>query len=118
MDDKPTSIWTSRMYCSEIPRYNRQGTIFFNFYPHPLAVKMCGAKEICEVEVTLTEESIDCYWGWWGKGSQRFEHVYPRKFMVEMCFPYGTDIEIEKGKGNLVPVKITKIGIAELKLND
>lgn len=65
-----------------------------------------AAKPIIQVEVSEGQDTPGSYWGWWDAGEQRFGIVWYRKFLVEMCFPYGTKAEEERGKGKLLPVNI------------
>ena len=69
--------------------------------------------EVYEVMVEEGPDEPDSYWGWWSAGDPsrdirpRFNHVYYHRDLVEMCFPYGTAAEAERGRGILVPVRVT-----------
>lgn len=68
---------------------------------------MCGDAPIVPVTVRELESGPDdSYWGWWEHAHERFDLVYPRRFLLEMCFAYGSRVEIEKGRGLMVPVEI------------
>lgn len=48
------------------------------------------------------------YWGWLDTGSDRLSLVWPQYFLLNMCFPYGTDSSEEAGKGKAYRLKIIK----------
>jgi hypothetical protein len=43
------------------------------------------------------------------KDDSGYTMIYPKKLLLEMCFPYGTKPEIESGKGNIVELIIEEI---------
>jgi len=43
-------------------------------------------------------------WAWWDNEREKFAYIYDSKKKVDMCFPYGSQHEIKKGKGKLVEV--------------
>ena len=78
-----------------------------------------GDDVIYQVVVTPFEGPEDeaLYWGWWdlhgvgGAKRQKFMFVHYAKGLVEMCFPYGTEIAEEHGEGKLMPVQVEEIRI-------
>lgn len=98
----------SKMYCG---KDINQKVSYWHFYHNPLSVKVCGHKknEIIEVLVQESEESSECYWGWWDNKEQKFNFVYPKKCLVTMCFPYSIEVYENRGDGKLLPVKILEI---------
>lgn len=113
MDTAPTT-----MFCEECP-HHLGGTYLAHFFSNTLGVKMCRADTddstpILEVRVSEGTDTKDSYWGWWNEEAQRFMFIFPRKFLVEMCFPYGTRIEEEQGLGKLLPVNVEIIGKVEI----
>lgn len=97
----------SDLFCQVMERHD-QGTYFSHFMANAEVTRLYDAKrKVYAAIVEMTEETPDCYWGWWNKERQCFTHIYPWKGGVEMCFPYGTKPEAERGKGCLLPVKIT-----------
>lgn len=103
------------LYCTESK--NAKGGKYLNyFYPNTVAVRFCGeGNPIYKVEVKEGKEQQVGYWAWWDEKDKEFCHVYSAKFLVEMCFPYGTKIEEERGNGKLVPVDITILEEVENK---
>jgi hypothetical protein len=45
-------------------------------------------------------------WAWWGKETQGFRHVYPRRGIVEMCSPDGFKEKTARGEGRIVQVMV------------
>jgi hypothetical protein len=106
---KPTTL-----YCVEQPLHGGRGTWYAHFYPHPGLTASCVGKEarVLEAVVSEGEEQEGCYWAWWDSHGQRFMFVYPRRFLVEMCFPYGPRVEEQKDRGRLLPVDVRSVGEA------
>lgn len=106
---------STRLFCAEIPDEHRGGTYYSHFFPSTLGVKMCQDDRrpypVFEVLVTETEEypNLDTYWGWWDQERQMFNIVFVKKLLVEVCFPYGSKAEEDRGRGKLLPVNITVI---------
>ena len=61
--------------------------------------------KLLKVKVTEGTDSAG-YWGWWDSERKQWEYVYIKKFLVEMCFPYGAVAEESRGRGFLRPVNI------------
>ena len=89
---------------------------FFHFYLHTDLVKMCGHDEVFRVKVTEVElipnvseqldKSAEGYFGWWDDEKQEFQFVAPNLHCVEICFPYGSKAEAERGRGNVYRVNV------------
>ena len=45
-------------------------------------------------------------WAWWDTKDKEFQFVFAFRGAVEMCFPYGTKIEEELGRGKLLAVTV------------
>lgn len=102
------SEYRSTLYCQESPRRDG-GTYFDHFAPHPEVSRLySGHLPVYEAVVEQIEETPGCYWAWWDDKAGKFTHVYYWRGGVEMCFPYGTEPEIDRGKGLLMPVKVTR----------
>ena len=67
---------------------------------------MCGCDEAFHVRVTENDDPDSKFWGWWSNERNEFRHVYPGKVLVEICFPYGTDIMEKHGEGKLTGVDV------------
>jgi hypothetical protein len=94
------------MYATQLPRHNG-GTYLSGFaHSEPLA-KLFFGKPVEQVVVRdLHEGEASEYWAWWDARNGRFDYVFLSRWGVEMCFPYGTRIESEKGNGEVVNVTI------------
>lgn len=101
------------MFCG-LPNSHKDGKPYmFHFYRNALAVKMCMGKPnefpTLKVEVTLSDDFDQTpgkYWGWWDIERQEWCFVFPSRFQVDMCFPYGAKAEEDRGRGKLLPVNI------------
>jgi hypothetical protein len=84
-----------------------------HFYPHPGVVRMCGVKRVFKVLVEEDQSgSEDPYWGWWDNDKQMFLFVYRKQMLLNMCFPYGPEVQERRGDGIRLPVKITVLEAA------
>ena len=100
------------------------GDKFFDFYPHPDLVSMCGHDEIFKVRVTEIEIVPDVsailgngpavkdhegYYAWWAEEEQTFMFTAPSPHLVEICFPYGSRAGVKRGKGQVYRVNVEVI---------
>ena len=92
---------------------HRGGSWLTYFFPSMMAVKMCMDDRrpfpIFETVVTEGTDTPDSYWGWWDNKDERFTIVFARKLLVEICFPYGSKAEEDRGRGKLLPVNVEVI---------
>ena len=100
----------SVMFCHE--RIDCDGkTYLTHFNPNPKTTRRYGSGQICKVRVL--EDVNGDYWAWWDTGwdgeRKEFRYVYTVKSVVEMCFPYGTKAEEDRGRGKLMRVSIKMI---------
>lgn len=87
---------------------------FEHFYLSVLQVEMCGNKEAFLVRLTPDDEGD--FYGWHysdhpdnGSFAGQVSMIYRRAFLVEMCFPYGLEAEVKRGRGNLVRLRVEEI---------
>ena len=74
---------------------------------HPDLCKMYSpGLPVHKVEVIEGAIEGEQYHAWWENKDNCFIMIWPRKSLVEMCFPYGTKPEEELGRGFLLPVTI------------
>ena len=113
-EEENTATKPTTLYCIEQPLHGGRGTWYAHFYPHPRLTASCVGKgaRVLEAVVSEGEEQEGCYWAWWDSHDQRFMFVYPRRFLVGMCFPYGPEAEERKGGGRLLPVDVRITGEA------
>ena len=95
-------------YAHLMPRGPDKEPVFQNFFPAKWLVEECG--DAPAVEVTLTEvEEGETHWGWRDTGKEEIGMIYPAKFMLEMCMPYGMQAEIDAGNGQPVKLIVTEV---------
>jgi hypothetical protein len=72
------------------------------------------SEPIVKVDVhEVAEDSPDgTHWGWLDSDDRDPTMIYPHRGMLEMCFPYGSKVEIERGKGRVVRLAVTETGDA------
>jgi len=65
------------------------------------------------VEVDVTEVAVDdesgTHWGWLRSTRDVPEMIWPKRFLLGMCFPYGPEIEEKSGKGRVVRLAVREI---------
>jgi hypothetical protein len=84
---------------------------FRDFNANPEIVKLYGKYPIHRVRVTLVEgEHSGLYWGWLATDGKYPEYMYPLRDAVEVCFPYGSKCEEEKGRGKVVGLLVEDLG--------
>ena len=107
---------TTRLFAAKLSGHDRS---LFHFYPglhvYSKGVMGIGPEETFAVVVRdLRDGESSTYWGWWDlRHGHGWCHVYPKKFLVEMCFPYGTEVEEENGKGQMANVAVDMLPPAE-----
>lgn len=103
MEEKRRSI----LHCQIAP-HHKEGSYYTHFMANPNVVQLHDeTSAVYQAEVEQCEDSPGVYWGWWENQKQAFTMVYRTRSILNMCFPYGFDIEEKKGRGHAVPVKVT-----------
>ena len=62
-------------------------------------VKACGGDPI---PVRMTERKDGEYYGWIDRDEDSPVMIWPSRRLFEMCFTYGSKIEVEKGQGRVI----------------
>jgi hypothetical protein len=84
-----------------------QSGMFTDFSPCVKTCRMHGEGQIFEVIVGALEAEVPgCCWAWWNFEQQRLTMVYPFRQALNMCFPYGPEIEERQGRGRVTPVSV------------
>ena len=86
---------------------------FYSFMYDPRVASLFGLEEadVFRVRVRdLNEGEASGYWAWWSTEKEHFipGMIWPEKGLVEMCFPYGSKAEVERGRGEVVNVVVEK----------
>lgn len=94
------------------------GKHFHHFGIHPSTAMLYGddPKKIKNIYfyVAITqdipEESTPTmeadYWGWFDYRTNRFTMIYPKRFLLSMCFPSGIEVSEEAGHGKAYRLSI------------
>lgn len=93
---------TTELYAHRTPDGYR------DFFPHPDVVRMCGLDHPID-KVRLTTAHDGEQWAWWDASEHAHTIVYQDEYLVEMCFPYGSKAEEERGRGKVVRVRVERI---------
>lgn len=79
-----------------------------HFYPDTKDfISWSGKRPIMKVEVV--EDPNGDYWDWWHFENESFSMVYQNIDQFEMCFPRGSSIEAEKGRGLRLQVSVREV---------
>ena len=86
---------------------------FYSFMYGPQVASLFGLRETDVFQVCvreLNEGETSEYWAWWSTERKEFSpsQIWPHKGLVEMCFPYGSKAEVERGRGEVVNVVVEK----------
>ncbi|GGK61657.1 hypothetical protein Sme01_03430 [Sphaerisporangium melleum] len=103
----PEQTW--RMYA-----HDRGGT--FYHLGDRRYVEAHGLRDpIVEVEAREVEHDAPdgTHWGWLRTGEDTPIMIWPVRGMLSMCFPYGTDVEEQRGKGRVVRLAVRVVGERE-----
>lgn len=49
------------------------------------------------------------YWAWYDNKDKGYRHIYPRRFLVEMCSPDGFKRAEARGDGRIVKVVVKEV---------
>ena len=101
--------FNTKFFCQK--EKDRQGKDYYcNFssgfvhYPH-----FFGEGPYFSVTIQETQESQDSYWAWKSFERQEYDYIYTARQLVDMCFPYGSAVEVERGSGIIVTVSLHDI---------
>lgn len=86
---------------------------FYSFMYTPVVASLFGLKEtdVFQVKVRdLNEGEVSEYWAWWSTEMKHFVPgmIWPHKGLVEMCFAYGSEVEVKRGRGEVVNVAVER----------
>lgn len=85
-----------------------------SYFSHPMPskgmAKLYASAGEALVEVEVREDPAGTYFGWIDAGPESGvpSMIWPSRFQLEMCFPYGTKVEVEHGKGRVVQLSVTR----------
>jgi hypothetical protein len=82
---------------------------FTDIFPHSSQVRFSGYENDEIFKVNAVEDVAGDYYGWQDTGAEDYVMIYPELFLLEMCFPYGSKAEVERGEGRVVRLNITEV---------
>jgi hypothetical protein len=85
---------------------------YYGFYASERHFITSGPEPVLPMKVTVlaASEAVETdYWGWWKAEGDYVCLIYPRESLLEMCFPYGSKAETERGRGWVVRVRVEEV---------
>lgn len=80
---------------------------FHNFFPSLGQMRMCGDPPFFKVKIIADEQGT--YWTWWDAKDNEFNFTAWFKQAVEICFPYGSKIEEQQGRGKMIRCRVEEV---------
>lgn len=83
----------------------RRGEWLHSFFPH---AGLCGTCTDSDpvVRVRVTPDDSGDHWSWWDTARGVFLFTNGHREGVEICFPYGTKVDEERGRGKVIRVRV------------
>ena len=94
----------------ELFALKRSSGVFGSFFPSLKAMSLCGDPPYYRVKLTL--DPAGEYWTWHDFEKNDYHFTNHNRLGVEICFPYGPEIETKLGRGEIVRVRVEELGIA------
>lgn len=98
--------------------YNTEHNYYEHFGIQASTASLYGHKifEIIHVDLQISDdqtipalnekhENAD-YWGWYDNEKGDFTMIYPQRFLLNMCFPYGMEASEKANQGKAYRLKI------------
>ena len=82
---------------------------YLDLYTNKVATSMCCNPDDKIIEVDVTVDETGEYLGWLKTGEEVPHFIYPKRVLIDICFPYGVDVAIKRGEGKIVKVKIKEL---------
>ena len=79
---------------------------FTHVYPSTIQVGMCGVDTKDVVSVSVSEHEDGTHHGW--KDEDGFSMIFESLIQLKICFPYGMQVEIDKGGGTPVVLQVVE----------
>lgn len=94
-------MWAHRYESGELFNFGERQWVELHGLPDPILE--VDVAEVAEDDLAAT------HWGWMETGSTEPEMIYPRKFLLSMCFHYGVQAEVDAGRGRVVRLAVTEV---------
>lgn len=82
-----------------------EGGAYWHASPNLWWVNIHGLKHqivMIRIRERVSTDPPSDYWGWLGADKNYYHFVFYHKSLMEMCFPYGSKAEEERGRGRAV----------------
>lgn len=98
-------------YCTKELREVDGKYYYKNCFSSEKTVRMCSKEKVHKVNVReASPEEETPYVGWLKlKPEGDIDFIFPNLTLLEVCFPYGTKAEAERGRGKVIRVKIEEL---------
>jgi len=97
-----------KQFCSKTRIHGGEGTFFSNIFPSKIQTRMCTRDQIIEVDVTEdTNANEDSYFGWLDNDGS-ISMIFPKLFLLNMCFSWGAEAEQKSGSGKVIRVNVVE----------
>jgi len=95
------------------------GKYYDNFGIHPTLASMWGKKseDVINLKFKISQDQtlpikdndmVVDYWGFYDFKKEDFTMIYPKRFLLQMCFAYGISAAEESGEGKAYRIEIIK----------
>jgi hypothetical protein len=84
------------------------GLVRYAHFGHKRYVELHGLQQPI-VEVEICEDPQGNYWGWLDKDAEKPTMIWGSEPAFSMCFPYGPQVEVERGKGEILKLSVKPI---------
>lgn len=84
---------------------------FAHLHRSMVQMSLCGPGEVIVVRVTILDEADateEDYWGWLSDRETRPSMIFPKWFLLNMCFPAGAKKTEAAGQGKILRLRVEK----------
>lgn len=81
---------------------------FHGFYYHEKIARMNGGGKT-PIKVKVVADEAGDYFTWWDAEKDDFHFTAYAKGLVDMCFPYGSRVEEEHGRGKVIRCRVEEV---------
>lgn len=107
----------SMMYCHKRNATHNKDLVGDFWYDDcqvsPQTTRLYDSKApISEVLVKeMSDGDKSSYWAWWDNDSDRFTMLYYHRDLLSICFPYGIEAEVDRGRGKDYNVSVDEMRV-------
>lgn len=78
-------------------------------YAEMHAIGTGGAVVEADVREVADDDEAGTHWAWLDTGGDAPQFAQPCRFILDMCFEYGAEVEAKRGKGRVVRLDATEV---------